>query len=39
VQSMMRELETKMGREAVAATRYDLAAATARARNLPSSAF
>jgi Tfp pilus assembly protein PilF len=39
VQSTMRELETKMGREAVAATRYDLAAATARARNLPSSAF
>jgi tetratricopeptide (TPR) repeat protein len=39
VQSMTRELEAKMGREAVAATRYDLAAATARARNLPSSAF
>lgn len=39
VQAAMRELETKLGREAVASTRNDLAATTAKARNLPSTAF
>jgi tetratricopeptide (TPR) repeat protein len=39
VQAAMQELETKMGREAVAATRNDLPAATIKARTLPSTAF